>query len=198
MSSTKQLHQNIQTVINENNDLKHNLLRLIKEYKLLKQMVINKDFNDINEKKRSFNEIDGNDLNVIKEDEPLTVSRTNVSSDIFNFIDDEEIDEDMDSPLLSRTSSPLDDDNTSLMLSLTRSTTISSLSNSTFDTKNNSVKFFDLPSFQTNKPFNNIFDNLGNQFDVLKQDKYNLINDFLEEKLIDNDLNYYENLHYQD
>lgn len=216
MTQIKQLNQNIQLIENENNDLKYKLLNLINEYKVLKSMVINNEFpNTIREKddkKRSFQQLNNEDLKIIKEDEPLNFNK----DEIFDFIDDreiddEEIDDDMDSPLLSRTSSPLDDDNNSLMLSLTRSTTISSISNSIIDSKGNNSSigfslsnglngplksnFFELPNFSDEKPD---FSNLNNQFDILKQDKYNLINDFLQEKLINNDLNYYENLKYQD
>ncbi|CAH6723642.1 hypothetical protein CLIB1444_18S00122 [[Candida] jaroonii] len=217
MTQIKQINQNIQLIESENNDLKYKLLNLINEYKVLKSMVINNEFpNSIREKedkKRSFQQLNNEDLKIIKEDEPLNFNK----DEIFDFIDDreiedEEIDDDMDSPLLSRTSSPLDDDNNSLMLSLTRSTTISSISNSIIDSKGNSSSnlgfslsnglngplksnFFELPNFSDEKTD---FSNLNNQFDILKQDKYNLINDFLQEKLINNDLNYYENLKYQD
>lgn len=125
-----------------------------------------------------------NDLQLINELDVLNI----ITDDLI----DEEVDE-MDSPLLSRTSSPseVDSDN-SLMSSLTRSTTLSTtVSNDLLD-KN--LQFFDLPKFAPNSNFS--FEK--NFSSILEQDQYNMVNDFLEEKLIDNDLNYYENLNIDD
>lgn len=125
-----------------------------------------------------------NDLQLINELDVLNI----ITDDLI----DEEVDE-MDSPLLSRTSSPseVDSDN-SLMSSLTRSTTLSTtVSNDLLD-KN--LQFFDLPKFAPNNNFS--FEK--NFSSILEQDQYNMVNDFLEEKLIDNDLNYYENLNIGD
>ncbi|RLV91289.1 hypothetical protein JA1_003967 [Spathaspora sp. JA1] len=96
---------------------------------------------------------------------------------------------------LSRTTSPYSDfENNSLMSSLTRTTTVSSIMS--FDkpkftlTTNN--KFFELPKYdeeeQDDSDYNFKFDELMNNS---KNDQYNMITDFLEEKLITNDIEYY-------
>ncbi|EGW35697.1 uncharacterized protein SPAPADRAFT_58900 [Spathaspora passalidarum NRRL Y-27907] len=93
---------------------------------------------------------------------------------------------------LSRTTSPYSDfENNSLMSSLTRSTTVSSVMS--FDkpkfTLNN---FFELPKYeeeQDDHEYNFKFDELMNNNS--KNDQYNMITDFLEEKLITNDIEYY-------
>lgn len=221
------LTKNILVIDHENQDLKKKLLTLINDYKLLKQLVIN---NDYNSKKRSFNEVvdpeespkhenndeelqstdifnskvDQKDLD-LNTDEKTELTRDDKLLSDYMVDDEDEFDDDvMDSPQLSRTSSPTDDDN-SLMMSLTRSTTVST-NNSFIDRP---IRFLDLPKFNdsnfmandyTNhaKPFNSKPSMFTARFDVLQQDKYNLINDFLEEKLIDNDLDYYESLKHQD
>ncbi|KAK6465414.1 hypothetical protein DFJ63DRAFT_20290 [Scheffersomyces coipomensis] len=111
---------------------------------------------------------------------------------------------------LSRTSSPYSDDseNNSLMSTLTRSTTVSS-STSYFNDNSklsNRSKLIDLPSFNSTQsssitnPYQFKFDELMNQThshqkasssDLFNQDQYNMITDFLEEKLINNDVKYY-------
>lgn len=258
MSEIESLTKNIQAIDHENHDLKATLLSLINDYKLLKQVVVN---NDYNSKKRSFHDVlatASNDVKVQPEeaindmtsdseiDTPVlhALDTVNLSSkhskslnsdskssgdvEVEEFLDekllsdymideDEELDDDvMDSPELSRTSSPTDDDN-SLMMSLTRSTTVST-NNSFMDRP---IRFLDLPKFNDSNfmsndhsmhlkhsnPYASMSSSSSNakplvnfvpKFDVLQQDKYNLVNDFLEEKLIDNDLDYYESLKNQD
>ncbi|CAH2353311.1 hypothetical protein CLIB1423_10S02124 [[Candida] railenensis] len=133
--------------------------------------------------------------------------------------DDHHEEEEEDSPFLSRTTSPSETDGEqSLMTSLTRSTTVST-NNSSFlltEPRSKSQNIIGASSFSMFKeqPYN--FYNLPNYnemesedsshitgftFDklspnekfhsILKQDQYNMVTDFLEEKLIDNDMNYY-------
>ncbi|CAK7909944.1 hypothetical protein CAAN1_13S02476 [[Candida] anglica] len=132
---------------------------------------------------------------------------------------DDDIDFDMDSPALSRTTSPSETDcENSLMTSLTRSTTVST-NNSSFMLhdhhhshnlhhphqkksyggqmfKDQPYNFYSLPQFDS------VDDQYGFTFDhklsaqekytsMLKEDQYNSVTDFLEERLIANDMNYY-------
>lgn len=206
ITTTSQIAENIKLVSKENTELKVKLLNLINDYKLLKQFVLN---DDKSSKKRSFNEIETENFtqtkfevgtfdtmelidSVLKLIDEIAEPKPVESEGILDFIEDEEIDDDydMDSPLLSRTSSPLDDENNLLMASLTRSTTVST--NNSFYEKP-SHRFFELPKYSSG----NSVKNASSKFDVLQQDKYNLINDFLEEKLIDNEVTYYESLHNQ-
>lgn len=218
LSDVKYLSDNIKAINNENCQLKLKLLGLIDDYKLLKQYVLNN--NDYNHKKRSFNELEQSldvdfdltdDTELKNLDESFKDIKLNTSSKtvLTDFLEedeliDEELDDfidDLDSPLLSRTSSPSEDENNSLMTTLTRSTTVST--NNSFMDKmeihSSQSRFFDLPKFvdNNNANHNNQFKNLSKNFDVLQQDQYNLINDFLEEKLIDNDVNYYQTLNFQ-
>jgi hypothetical protein len=137
---------------------------------------------------------------------------------LFNFIklDDEDpipADAHDDMQFLSRTTSPSETDcENSLMSSLTRSTTVST-NNSSFMLndykpkhagfamlKETPYNFYNLPNFAS---LHSEGEDVGFTFDklsphekfnsILKQDQYNMITDFLEEKLIDNDRNYYVN-----
>lgn len=137
---------------------------------------------------------------------------------LFNFIklDDEDpipVDAPDDMQFLSRTTSPSETDcENSLMSSLTRSTTVST-NNSSFMLndykpkhagfamlKETPYNFYNLPNFAS---LHSEGEDVGFTFDklsphekfssILKQDQYNMIADFLEEKLIDNDRNYYVN-----
>lgn len=114
--------------------------------------------------------------------------------------DSEDEDDESESPLLSRTTSPStfsENEENSLMTTLTRSTTVST-NNSFFQDRktkpsNSAVKFYDLPSF-TPSDYSFTFetiDHSANLMSIIQEDKYNMVTDFLEEKLIDNDLDYY-------
>ncbi|KAK6199375.1 uncharacterized protein RJT21DRAFT_46364 [Scheffersomyces amazonensis] len=108
---------------------------------------------------------------------------------------------------LSRTTSPYSDDfseSNSLMSTLTRSTTVSSSTSYLNDVKGlrSNSKLVDFPSFNPNAPstYHFKFDELMNSSstssapsmsDLINQDQYNMITDFLEEKLINNDVRYY-------
>lgn len=149
----------------------------------------------------------------------MEYSDTEIDQEVFSFInldivdqrktfpideesepDSEMEDDDNESPSLSRTTSPStfsENEENSLMTSLTRSTTVST-NNSFFQDRKvklgtSAVKFYDLPSF-TPSDYNFTFENIdqsANLMSIIQEDKYNMVTDFLEEKLIDNDLNYY-------
>lgn len=97
---------------------------------------------------------------------------------------------------LSRTTSPSMSENeaNSLMTSLTRSTTVSTTNLFLNDRKPNpAVKFYDLPSYAPSDykfSFDTV-DHSASLMSIIQEDKYNMVTDFLEEKLIDNDLDYY-------
>lgn len=126
--------------------------------------------------------------------------------EVFNYINldnhiyDEDEDEDIESLELSRTTSPSvmseTDGENSLMTTLTRSTTVStnnSMMNEKKNYKDEQFKFYALPEFST-KEYEFSFDEINpndKKMSIIQEDKYNMITDFLEEKLIDNDLNYY-------
>lgn len=126
--------------------------------------------------------------------------------EVFNYINldnhiyDEDEDEDIESLELSRTTSPSvmseTDGENSLMTTLTRSTTVStnnSMMNEKKTYKDEQFKFYALPEFST-KEYEFSFDEINpndKKMSIIQEDKYNMITDFLEEKLIDNDLNYY-------
>lgn len=149
----------------------------------------------------------------------MEYSDTEIDQEVFSFInldildqrktfpideesepDSEVEDDENESPSLSRTTSPStfsENEENSLMTTLTRSTTVST-NNSFFQDRkvkpgNSAVKFYDLPSF-TPSDYNFTFENIdqsANLMSIIQEDKYNMVTDFLEEKLIDNDLNYY-------
>lgn len=141
------------------------------------------------------------------------------NDDIIEEDDHHEEEEEEDSPFLSRTTSPSETDGEqSLMTSLTRSTTVSTNNSSFMLTesksklhmlgasssfsmfKENSHSFYNLPNYEEME-LENLLHITGFTFDklsanekfhsILKQDQYNMVTDFLEEKLIDNDMNYY-------
>lgn len=109
-------------------------------------------------------------------------------------------DEDIGSLELSRTTSPSamseTDGENSLMTTLTRSTTVStnnSMINEKKLFKEENFRFYTLPEFST-KDYEFSFADINandKKMSIIQEDKYNMITDFLEEKLIDNDLNYY-------
>ncbi|GEQ67094.1 hypothetical protein JCM33374_g757 [Metschnikowia sp. JCM 33374] len=108
---------------------------------------------------------------------------------------DEDEDDEVDSASLSRLSSPTSDsDENSLMTSLTRSTTVST-TNSFADKKPFSMqfKFQDLPEF-SEEDYAFSFEKSGphdKMMSVIEEDQYNQVADFLEEKLMSNDVQYY-------
>lgn len=104
-------------------------------------------------------------------------------------------DEDLDDDLvfLSRLASPLmsEADENLLMTSLTRSTTVST-TNSSMD-KKSYTKLFDLPAFSEDGD-GFLFENATRNekvMSVIEEDHYNQVADFLEEKLMSNDISYY-------
>lgn len=272
------LHKNIKLIDSENTGLKSNLLSLIHDYKLLKDLVLNKHTTtDSNVRKRSFTEVvdtpdvqltelinDMSDLSYQSKDlsyqdlnflpDLIETTESSVPNDFTDYItydidppkkkkpihrkfnhykdfekldtvedsdveidfeDDE--DEESHSPTstsstgLSRTTSPSSDfENNSLMSTLTRSTTVSSVNTAMlyFDKKSvnpfktNTARFFELPKFDeslnnaSNRPDRHHFFSFDQSMNSppppsSDQDKYLMINDFLEEKLLNNDLEYY-------
>lgn len=116
-------------------------------------------------------------------------------------VEDEEEDEDINSSILSRTTSPSalseTDCENSLMSSLTRSTTISTTNSNVPNDKRSSklppFDFYTLPEYSTTDykfTFENI-DSKESTMSIIQEDKYNMITDFLEEKLMDNNVSYY-------
>ncbi|CCE81834.1 Piso0_002509 [Millerozyma farinosa CBS 7064] len=125
------------------------------------------------------------------------------NDDVLNYIKlDDEYDDDFegDSPALSRTTSPsaMSETDENSMMSLTRSTTVSTNTSSFSDSrkpqKSKCFRFYDLPEFTTMNydfTFNKDISDDNTLHSVMHEDKYNMVTDFLEEKLIDNDLSYY-------
>lgn len=107
-------------------------------------------------------------------------------------------DDDLDLACLLRLSSPSTsetDEGALLMTTLTRSTTVST-TNSTSVLERKPpvpVRLYDLPSFsEDNYAF--MFENInphGKVMSVIEEDHYNQVADFLEEKLLSNDVQYY-------
>lgn len=109
-------------------------------------------------------------------------------------IADGEIDDELDSQSLSRSISPSasETEENSLMTSLTRSTTVST-NNSIFEKKPVLFKFYDLPAYSEDKyafSFEEI-DPHDKMMAVIEEDHYNQVADFLEEKILSNDVKYY-------
>ncbi|CUM62706.1 uncharacterized protein PRCAT00000262001 [Priceomyces carsonii] len=208
------IEKNIEVIERENGQLKNHLLSLIHDYKSLKNMVLNKPSHPVQveydgisgARKRAFAELNDpmneliTDMNELSHDTPAfdDSEASPEAEDFLSFIDydrvsDHELEEDdelIDSPALSRTTSPSSDTENSLMSSLTRSTTVSTY-NSNIERKN--FKFHDLPVY-SNEDYTFTFDQESNKkyMSIIEEDKYNMVTDFLEEKLISNDLNYYE------
>ncbi|KAK6459325.1 uncharacterized protein RJT20DRAFT_124547 [Scheffersomyces xylosifermentans] len=124
--------------------------------------------------------------------------------------DEDDIDSPSSSGLLSRTTSPSSDfESNSLMSTLTRSTTVSSINTTTqfplldkksgYPFKIGRNNFFELPKYEEEDlgDYQFKFDDAMNTPSTLQsslpsdQDQYNMINDFLEEKLLNNDFHYY-------
>lgn len=115
-------------------------------------------------------------------------------------IPDEEIDdEELDSALLSRSTSPgcfETDGESPLTNSLTRSTTVST-NNSSIPEKKHSMpsmmNFYDLPSY-SEQDYGFTFEDINphdKMLSVIEEDHYNQVADFLAEKLLSNDVKYY-------
>lgn len=130
--------------------------------------------------------------------EPELFDFVNLDSD-FEDLDDPgpelaDMDDDLDSRSLSRSISPSasEMDENLLMASLTRSTTVST-NNSTWDRKPLLFKFYDLPSYSEDN-FRFSFEKADphdKMMSVIEEDHYNQVADFLEEKLMSNDVKYY-------
>lgn len=130
--------------------------------------------------------------------EPELFDFVNLDSD-FEDLDDHapelaEIDDDLDSRSLSRSISPSasEIDENLLMATLTRSTTVST-NNSSVDRKPTLFKFYDLPAYSEDS-FHFSFDKVDphdKMMSVIEEDHYNQVADFLEEKLMSNDVKYY-------
>lgn len=138
------------------------------------------------------------ELELVADPEPLAFE-----NELFDFVNldsdletPDDIDDDLlDSQLLSRLISPSasETDEHLLMTSLTRSTTVST-NNSTFDKKPVLfMKFYDLPTYSEDDyafTFEKI-DPHDKMMAVIEEDHYNQVADFLEEKLMSNDVKYY-------
>ncbi|WPK26949.1 hypothetical protein PUMCH_004318 [Australozyma saopauloensis] len=136
------------------------------------------------------------------------VPSSSIENELFNFVNldesalneyeedgvDDELDEDSDSVCLSRMTSPASEsDEHLLMTTLTRSTTVST-TNSTSDKKlGDTFKLYDLPSYLEDD-YAFLFENMsqfGKKMSIIEEDHYNQVTDFLEEKLLSNDVKYY-------
>jgi septal ring-binding cell division protein DamX len=223
-SIDKGIISRISAIDQENLDLKVSLLSLINDYKNLKQLVLNGNYLDelslpisTTSHKRSFHETETVD-DLAEELKDLTHSSINPTpsspqtnnptsnsksdEDFSKFINYErsivddfesDIDDfDMESPQLSRTTSPgSSDEDNSLMSTLTRSTTVSSVNTSSVAPTKSNKFIFDLPKYEEE-------DGEAYAFKFENLDDYNQVNDFLSEKLITNDITYYENFNQND
>lgn len=136
------------------------------------------------------------------------VQSTTIENELFNFVNldennvvdyeedvvDEELDDDSDSVCLSRMTSPSSEsDEHLLMTTLTRSTTVSTTNSSTDKKLGDSFKLYDLPAFSEDD-YGFLFENInpiGKKMSIIEEDHYNQVTDFLEEKLLSNDVRYY-------
>ncbi|PVH18064.1 uncharacterized protein CXQ87_000979 [Candidozyma duobushaemuli] len=117
--------------------------------------------------------------------------------DLFNYVNlsDSEDEDEFESTSLSRSVSPgcsETDGEGSLMTSLTRSTTVST-NNSSVPEKKPMLKFYDLPAYSDSE-YGFSFEPIDPQdkmLSVIEEDHYNQVADFLEEKLLSNDVEYY-------
>lgn len=117
--------------------------------------------------------------------------------DVFNFVNlsDSEDEDEYELTMLSRLVSPgcsETDGEGLLMTSLTRSTTVST-NNSLAPEKRPMLKFYDLPAYlQSEYGFSfEPIDPQDKMLLVIEEDHYNQVADFLEEKLLSNDVEYY-------
>lgn len=136
------------------------------------------------------------------------VPSANVDNEFFDFVNldennvvdyeedvvDEELDDDSDSVCLSRMTSPSSEsDEHLLMTTLTRSTTVSTTNSNTDKKLGDSFKLYDLPAFSEDD-YGFLFENMnsiGKKMSIIEEDHYNQVTDFLEEKLLSNDVKYY-------
>lgn len=210
----------VDVVDRENYQLKAHLLLLIHDYKQLRQVVLNKSnayrfsppasarkrlftefaySRDMNELIDNMSGLSHNHKNVAEssdEDDDEVLNYVNWDSRTAEIADDD--DDDVDS--LSRTTSPVEmsegECDNSLMTSLTRSTTVST-NNSSFVVNEKpfarDYHFHDLPAM-ADPDTGFLFEKINphdKMMSVIHEDNYNMVTDFLEEKLIDNDVCYY-------
>lgn len=109
-------------------------------------------------------------------------------------VDEDDLDEDTDSACLSRMTSPSSEsDEHLLMTTLTRSTTVSTTNSSSDKRFNEPFKLYDLPAYSEDD-YAFLFENMdafGKKMSIIEEDHYNQVTDFLEEKLLSNDIKYY-------
>lgn len=135
-------------------------------------------------------------------DQPVAESPEDPAVDVFNYLnldsDLEAEDDEFASTLLSRLVSPgcsETDGENSLMTSLTRSTTVSTNNSSLMHDRKQlgMFKFYDLPAYSDSE-YGFSFEPIDPQdkmLSVIEEDHYNQVADFLEEKLLSNDVEYY-------
>lgn len=109
-------------------------------------------------------------------------------------IRDEEVDDELDSASLSLSlsASVSEADENMLMTSLTRSTTVST-NNLFLEKRPSAVKFYDLPLYSEDE-YAFLFEKIdphSKMMSIIQEDHYNQVADFLEEKLMRNDIEYY-------
>lgn len=109
-------------------------------------------------------------------------------------IGDEEMDDELDSAslLLLLSASVSEADENMLMTSLTRSTTVST-NNLFLEKRPGALKFYDLPVYSEDD-YAFLFEKIdphSKMMSIIQEDHYNQVADFLEEKLMSNDLEYY-------
>lgn len=108
---------------------------------------------------------------------------------------DNDVDDEIDLASLSRLISPSAseaEENNSLMTSITRSTTVSTTSSIVEKRPEKMFKFFDLPTYSEDD-YSFTFEPLDGlkTMSIIEEDHYNQVADFLEEKLLSNDVKYY-------
>ncbi|KAF3993523.1 hypothetical protein FT663_01858 [Candidozyma haemuli var. vulneris] len=141
------------------------------------------------------------DLSIPEEQELIVESPEDAALDVFNYVNlsdsEDEDDDEYESTSLSRSVSPgcsETDGESSLMTSLTRSTTVSTNNSSMANEKKpNMFKFYDLPAYSDSE-YGFSFEPIDPQdkmLSVIEEDHYNQVADFLEEKLLSNDVEYY-------
>lgn len=117
----------------------------------------------------------------------------NSADELEDFVDDE-LDDESDSGYLSRMTSPASEsDEHLLMTTLTRSTTVSTTNSSTDKKFGETFKLYDLPAYSEEDyafSFENM-NSIGKKMSIIEEDHYNQVADFLEEKLLSNDVKYY-------
>lgn len=117
----------------------------------------------------------------------------NSADELEDFVD-EELDDESDTGYLSRMTSPSSEsDEHLLMTTLTRSTTVSTTNSSTDKKFGESFRLYDLPAYSEDDyafSFENM-SSIGKKMSIIEEDHYNQVADFLEEKLLSNDVKYY-------